>query len=263
LARQAAARRVVPAAWSSARLSGRQHSEASLVHRDAAAPSLFRQVQGWPSAALSERASRQAQAAASHRPVEAAAAQVMASLSEMKVAAVVGELLVWPVASARRALRPVEGAASASGAKVQPPGAAEVLPEPSARQPGVAAVAEQVSAAEAQPPEAAGASGAGAVPPPEAAGVVLDVVAEPQQAVAVAVRLDAEVLRPGVAAGPGPSARQPAAAHPLAPPSWRPGVLLPWLAPRRVVRFAHAMRRSRAVSPSRQSWRAAVCEGLS
>jgi hypothetical protein len=186
---------------------------------------------------------------------------VMASPSEMKAAAVVGELLVWPVASARRALRPVEGAASALGAKVQPPGAAEVLPEPSARQPGVAAVAEQVSAAEAQPPEAAGASGAGAVLPPEAAGVALDAVAEPQQA--VAVRLDAEALRPGAAAGPGPSARQPAGAHPSVPPSWRPGVLLPWLAPRRVVRFAHAMRRSRAVSPSRQSWRAAVCEGLS
>jgi hypothetical protein len=54
---QQAARRVVPAARSSVRLSARPQSEASLVRRDAAvAPSCFRQVAGRPSAALSEPA---------------------------------------------------------------------------------------------------------------------------------------------------------------------------------------------------------------
>jgi hypothetical protein len=185
---------------------------------------------------------------------------VMVSPSEMK-AAVVAESSVRPVASAPRARLPAEEAAVASGAKVQPPGAAEVLPEPSARQP---AVAEEVSAPSGQPPaEEAAVSGA-EVQPPEAAGAALDAVAEPQQAVAAVALLDAEVPRPGVAEEQAPSARQPAAERPSAAP-WvcRRGQPLPWLAPRRAVRSAHAMRRSRAVSPSRQSWQAAECVGLS
>jgi hypothetical protein len=135
-----------------------------------------------------------------------------------------------------------------SGAKVQPPGVAEAESGPSARQPGEA---EVVLAAEAQPPEGAGeaASGAG-VQPPEAAGAALVVVAEPQRAAEAAVP-DAEVPL------------QPAAARPSALPSWRPGGPRPWFARRQVERSAHAMRRSRAASPSRQSWRAAGCEGLS
>jgi hypothetical protein len=171
----------------------------------------------------------------------------MASPSEMKAAAGVVSS-VRPVASAPQARLPVEEAAAASGAKVQPPGVAGAESAPSARQPGAAEVASD--AEEAQPPEAA--------------GVALDAVAEPQQAVAAEGLLDVEVRRPGVAEELVPSVRQPAAAHPSAAlPSWRPGRLLPWLAPRRAVRSAHAMRRSRVASPSRQSWRAAGCEGLS
>jgi hypothetical protein len=226
----------------SARLSGRPHSEASSVRRDAAvAPSsCFRQAAGRPSAVLLEPAWWQAPAAAWRQLGEAAAAQAMASPSEMKAAAVVAESSVRPAASAPKARLPAEEAVAASGAKVQPPGAAEVESAPSVQQPG----------------EAAAASGAGVVLPPEVAGVALDAVAEPQQAEAAEVPLDAEVLRPGVveAEQPAPSARRPAAGHPSAPPSWRPGGHpLPWLAPRRAVRSAHAMRRSRAASPSRQS----------
>ena len=125
----------------------------------------------------------------------------------MKAAAGVASS-VRPVASAPQARLPVEEAAAASGAKVQPPGAAEAESAPSARQPGAAEVASD--AEEAQPPEAA--------------GVALDAVAEPQQAVAAEGLLDAEVQRPGVAEEPVPSVRQPAAAHPSAAlPSWRPG----------------------------------------
>jgi hypothetical protein len=59
------------------------------VRRDAVAPSsCFRQVEGRPSAALSESAWWQAPAAAWRQPAGAAAAQVMASLSEMQAAAV-------------------------------------------------------------------------------------------------------------------------------------------------------------------------------
>jgi hypothetical protein len=156
---------------------------------------------------------------------------------------------VRQAASALQALLPAEVVAAASGAKVPPPGEAEAaLSVP-------------------QPGEAAAVSGAAVVLPPEAAGVALDAVAEPQQAGAAAVRLDAEVLRPGVAAAaeqPVPSARRPAAEHPSAAPSWRlEGHPLPWLAPRRAVRSAHAMRRSRTASPSKRLWRAAGCEGLS
>jgi hypothetical protein len=121
-----------------------------------------------------------------------------------------------------------------------------------------------VSAARAQPREAA--SDAEEVRQPEAAGVASDAVAEPQQAVAAAEPDAVAAQLPGVVAEGPPDAkvRQPAAGHPsVARPSWRPEGLLPWLARRRAARSAHGMRRSRAVSPSRQSWRAAGCEGLS
>ncbi|WP_276576919.1 hypothetical protein, partial [Bradyrhizobium sp. 190] len=106
---------------------------------------------------------------------------------------------------------------------------------------------------------------AGVVLQPEAAGAALDAVAEPQQAVAAAGLLDVEVLRPEVVQpARAPSARQPVAGHPSAPPSaYRPGRSLLWLAPRQAEQSARAMRKSRAVSPSTQSWRAAGCEGLS
>jgi hypothetical protein len=178
---------------------------------------------------------------------------------------VVVESSVRPAASVPQVRLPAEEAAVVWGAKVQPQEAAEVLPVPSAQQPVAAEEARVVSAAEAQPREAAeAASDAEEARQPVAAAGALDAVAEPQQAVAAEGVLDVEVQRRGVAEEPVPSVRQPAAAHPsAAPPSWRPGVLLPWLAPRRAVRSAHAMRRSRVASPSRQLWRAAGCEGLS
>ena len=168
----------------------------------------------------------------------------------MKAAAAGVVSSVRPVASVPQARLPEEEAAAASDAKVQPPGVAGAESAPSARQPGAAEVASD--AQEAQPPEAA--------------GVALDAVAEPQQAVAAEGLLDGEVRRPEVAEQPGraPSVRLQAAGHPSAPPwAYRPGRSLPWLAPRQSARSAHAMRRSRAASPSRQSWRAAGCEGLS
>jgi hypothetical protein len=180
----------------------------------------------------------------------------MASPSEMKAAVGVVSS-VRPVASAPQARLPVEEAAGASGAKVQPPGVAGAESAPSARQPGAAEVASD--AEEAQPPEAA--------------GVAWDAEAEPQQAVAAAEPDAVAAQLPGVAAEglpdaeaqqpvarPDPSVRRPVAV----PPSWRPeGHPRPWLAPRRAARSAHAMQRSRAASPSKRSWRAAGCEALS
>jgi hypothetical protein len=237
------------------RVSARPHSEAVSVRQDAAAaPSSFRQAEGRWSVArfgFAEPAWWQAPAAAWRQPAGAASAQAMASPSEMKAAAGSEPVPVRPVASAPQALLLAAEVASASGAKVRPPGAAAV-----------------VSAEEEQPQEAAEvvASGAG-VQPPAAAGVASDAAAEPQQAGAAAALLDAEVLQPGVEERPArvPSVRQPAVGHPSAPPWACPGLPrpFPWLAPRQAVRSAHAMRRSRAASPSRQSWRAAGCEGLS
>jgi hypothetical protein len=242
-ARQAAARRVVPAVWSVCS-SVRPHSEASSVRRAAAvAPSCFRQAEERRSVAQSGPAWWQAPAAAW--------CQTAAEAAEW----------AQPVASAPRARLPAVAAAAVSVARAQPPGVAEAESGPSARRP---AAAEVVSAAEAQPPEGAGEAGSGAgVQPPEAAGAVLDVVAEPQQAGVAAARSDAEVQQPVAAEVPAPSVRQPAAARPSALPSWRPVVARPWLARRQVERSAHAKRTSRVASPSRQSWRAAGCEGLS
>jgi hypothetical protein len=61
---QPALLRQVVLAVQSARLSGRLHSEASSVRRDAAAPSCFRQAAGRRSAALLEPAWWQVPAAA-------------------------------------------------------------------------------------------------------------------------------------------------------------------------------------------------------
>ena len=142
-----------------------------------------------------------------------------------------------------------------------------------------------------QPREAAAGSGA-LVRPPEVAVAASDVAAEPQQE-AVAAEPDA-VLQPGEAAAEAaravealrpvlaeaerdaevqrlaaeaplvPWARRPAAERP-ALASWvcRPGLPLPWPGPRRAVRTAHSMWRSRAALPSKPLWQAARCEGLS
>jgi hypothetical protein len=218
------------------------------ARRDAAVvPSCFRRVEeARLLAALSGPAWWQVPAAASHQPAGA-----------------VVESSVRPAASVPQVRLPAEEAAVVWGAKVQPQEAAEVLPGPSAQQPVAAEEARVVSAAEAQPREAAeAASDAEEARQPVAAAGALDAVAEPQQAAVAAAVPDAEVPQPGVAEVPAPSVRQPAA-RPSAPPSWRPGGPRPWLARRRLERSAQAMRRSRVASPSRQSWRAAGCEGLS
>ena len=250
-----AARRDGPSAREAALLVRPQRAVSPELRRGAAVRSCFRRGEAWSSARWSApvRPERwQVPAAAWRQPVEAAAARVRASPSAMKAAAVVAEA-AQQVASAPWALLPVEVAAEASGATVRPPVAAAVSPVPSAQRPGAAEVGEAGSAVEAQPP-AAGWDAAG----PQR------VVAEAGQPDAAAVRLpavgaearrDAGELQPAEAAAAlrAPSARRPAAEHPSAPP-WpcREGQNLPWLAPRQAERSAHAMRRSRAASPSRR-----------
>ena len=258
-ARQAAASRLVREA-EPVPLWARPHSAVSLVGRYAAkAPSYFRLVAGRPLVVLSAPAWWQVPATAWRRPVVAAVARVRASPSGMK-AAVVVESSVWPVASAPLAPLPVEGAAAVSDAKVPPQGVAGVLPVPSVRRPAEGAVAEVPVPLE-RPPGVGAASDAG-VRPPEA---VSDAVAELQPAGAAAALRGAEAPQPEVVVErPARAllARQPAE-RPLALPSARPEGFLPWLALRRAARSAHATRRSRTASPSRQSWRAEGCEGLS
>ena len=123
---------------------------------------------------------------------------------------------------------------------------------------------------------------AAAGPQQAAEAAVLDVAAEPQQAVEAAV-LDAAAgpqqvavaAVPGVAAEPRPEAvldaavllpaaqGVQAAATAGVSSAFRRGRHLPWPAPRRAGRFAHAMRRPQIASPSERSWQAARCEGLS
>jgi hypothetical protein len=171
---------------------------------------------------------------------------------------------VRQAASAQQALLPAAEVAAVSGAKVQPPGAAVAESALSVRQPGAAEVPSGAEVGLLPEAAAVVVSGAEAGLLPEAAAVVPGAAAEPQQAVAAVVLLGAEVLRPGAAAEPAPSARRLAAGHPSGVPSWRlEGPPLPWLAPRQAVRSARGMRRSRTASPSRRSWRAARCEGLS
>lgn len=121
-ARQAAARRVGRAAWS-VRLSGRPHSEALSVRRDAAvAPLCFHRAEARLSAALSGPELWQVPAAASHQPAEAAV-----------------ESSVRPAPSAQQPAA-AEEARVVSAAEAQPREAAEAASD----------------AEEAQPPEAAG-----------------------------------------------------------------------------------------------------------
>ena len=123
---------------------------------------------------------------------------------------------------------------------------------------------------------------AAAGPQQAAEAAVLDVAAEPQQAVEAAV-LDAAAgpqqvavaAVPVVAAEPRPEAvldaavllraaqGVQAAATAGVSSAFRRGRHLPWPAPRRAGRFAHAMRRPQIASPSERSWQAARCEGLS
>jgi hypothetical protein len=140
--------------------------------------------------------------------------------------------------------------------------------------------ASDAAAARQQAAEVA--SDAVAVPQQVAEVAVLDAAAEPQQAAEVAV-LDAAAgpqqvavaAVPGVAAEPRPEAvldaavllpaaqGVQAAATAGVSSAFRRGRHLPWPAPRRAGRFAHAMRRPQIASPSERSWQAARCEGLS
>jgi hypothetical protein len=124
------------------------------------------------------------------------------------------------------------------------------------------------------------ASDAVAVPQQVAEVAVLDAAAEPQRVAEEAV-LDAAAGPQQVAAVPGVAAElRPGAALDVAvllpaaqgvqaaatagvSSAFRRGRRLPWPAPRRAGRFAHAMRRPQIASPSERSWQAARCEGLS
>jgi hypothetical protein len=205
----------------------------------------------------------------------AAAAQEMAPPSETK--AVEASALAQPAASAQRVLLPaaaeaeavpcgqagpLQVAAAESDARVPPQEEAAEL-DAAALRPEVAAVAELDAAAVPLPEVAAAGSDVAELPPAAEAAVPGVEAVQPPGAAAVARRV-AEVQRPGAAGAPVAWGQQRAAVHPSAAP-WvcRPGQALPWLAPRRAVRSAHAMRRSRAASPSKQLWQAARCEGLS
>jgi hypothetical protein len=163
--------------------------------------------------------------------------------------------------------------------------AAEVLQreaaavEAGSRGPAAPRAAERVvvSGAEAAPQQAvaAAAESVAVVQPREVAAAELDAAAVPQQEagvaelgaaaelrpVAVAAEWDAEEPRPVVRAVP--VASPPAAGPSAAPWVFRRGRPLPWPARRRAARSAHAMRISRAASPSERSWQAARGEALS
>jgi hypothetical protein len=149
---------------------------------------------------------------------------------------------------------------AAAGALVQPPEAvldARVQPSGAAE---VSALSGRPRVAEEE------ALGVGVAQLPEAAGVALDAVAEPQR-VEAAEGLPDVAQRPEAAAEvrQDEQARQPAAERPSAAPpcGHREGHPLPWLVRRQSVRSAHATLLSRTASPSKQSWRAAGCGGLS
>jgi len=168
---------------------------------------------------------------------------------------------VPPAASAQPVLRPEAEASVVPCGQAAPRQvvAAESDAQVRPREEAVAALGVRVPL----PEEAAAESDAAELLPAAGAAVPGGEAVQPPGAAALALRV-AEVLRPGAAAAPVAWGRRQAAARPSAAP-WvcRPGQALPGLAPRRAVRSAHAMRRSRAASPSRQLWQAARCEGLS
>jgi len=168
---------------------------------------------------------------------------------------------VPPAASAQRVLRPVAEASVAPCGQAAPLQAVAAASD--AQVPPQEVAEAELDARVPLPEEAAAASDAAELLPAAGAAVPGGEAVQPPGAAALALRV-AEVLRPGAAEAPAAWGRRQAAARPSAVP-WvcRPGQALPWLAPRRAVRSAHAMRRSRAASPSKQLWQAARCEGLS
>ncbi|WP_349017053.1 hypothetical protein [Bradyrhizobium sp. Arg237L] len=132
----------------------------------------------------------------------------------------------------------------------------------SERQPAVLVVPEQRPAAES------------AVPGQQREAVVLAASAQQPEAVVLVAPEQRPVARTDVQAerrqGAAEAVQAVSAHRPAVPPSvaasaFRPGRLPPSspLVPRRVARFAHAMRSLLAASPSMRSWQAARGEGLS
>jgi hypothetical protein len=157
-------------------------------------------------------------------------------------------------------------AVPASDAAVALQQAAEVVASDAVAVPQqVAEVAVLDAAAEPQRVAEEAVLDAAAEPQRVAEEAVLDAAAGPQQVAAVP-GVAAE-LRPGAALDAAvllPAAQGvQAAATAGVSSAFRRGRRLPWPAPRRAGRFAHAMRRPQIASPSERSWQAARCEGLS
>jgi len=208
----------------------------------------------YPQAASARLGQSEQQARSSPPEVSAeACVRVVPRSEESAVAQPLVERL-WAVpASDAAAARQQAAEVAASDAAVVPRQAAEVAVLVAAAGPQQAAEAAVLDVA--------------AEPRPEAEVAVLDAAAGPQQVAVAAV--------PGVAAEPRPEAvldaavllpaaqGVQAAATAGVSSAFRRGRHLPWPAPRRAGRFAHAMRRPQIASPSERSWQAARCEGLS
>jgi len=235
----------------------------SVCRRAASVPSsCFRRAVGLPAESwveLAAQASRSAPAVAWRPMAEAAAVQEMEPPSEPKVAQAAG--LAQPVASALRAPSPPAEVAAGWDAKVQP---REV--EVAGWDAKVRRLEVEASDARVRPPEVEAAALDARVQPPEEAA---SDAAVPQQA---AVGPDAapqpgeaawaaEVLRLAAVLGAreprpevplAPSARQPVAERPSALPFVCRPLPCPWPGPLRAVRSAHAIRKSRTASPTKQ-----------
>lgn len=249
---------------------------AASVHRRAAAvpSSGFRRAVRLPAETRAESAEQAASSsppAVAWRPLVAAGVREMASPSESKAAgSAKAAESAQPVASALRAQSPPAEAAGVACAQTAQPWAAVAGSDAWVRPPEEAVAA---SAAEPQQEVAAAVPGAGLLPgvvaaepgaglPPGVAEPARD--AEVRRPVAAAGVLRDAAVVPRLAAVALPWARLPAAERPaLASSVCRPGLPLPWPGPRRAVRTAHAMWKSRAALPSEQLWRVARCEGLS
>ena len=190
-----------------------------------------------------------------------AARPAVASLCCLRREAAAGAVLLPAALLAWCALAvPNSGEAAAVGSDA---GAAQPWAEPvvSAQPPAVARQEVSAAAAELQQ-EAVGVSGAAAGLQREAAAAVRDAAEGPLRAAEPVGVSDAEAAPQPVAAWVL-SASQPAARPSAAPSVFHQARALPWPAPRRAARSAHAMRMSQAASPSERSWQAARCEGLS
>jgi len=238
----------------------------------------------YPQAASARLGQPEQQARSSPPEVSAeACVRVVPRSEESAVAQPLVERL-WAVpASDAAAARQQAAEVAASDAAVVPRQAAEVAVLVAAAGPQQAAEAAVLDVA-AEPQQAAEVAvlDAAAEPQQAAEGAALVAAAEPQQAAEVAA-LDAAAgpqqvavaAVPGVAAEPRPEAvldaavllpaaqGVQAAATAGVSSAFRRGRHLPWPAPRRAGRFAHAMRRPQIASPSERSWQAARCEGLS